>query len=95
MKEQYIQDVEEMENLHKARALEVARELLDESKSDSVKARMVEFLRGERAKNSVNVALQVNNQVVQGYEYVRPGQKLVEIQSPGDSQSPTDDTENQ
>lgn len=79
MKEEYIQEVEELEKVHKARALEVARELMDESKSDAVKARMVEFLRGGTKGNGVNVAVQVNNQAPTGYEYARPDQEVVVI----------------
>ena len=52
---------------------------METSKSDSVRARMVEFLAGETKGNSVNVAVQVNNQAPQGYEYARPGQQVVEI----------------
>lgn len=93
IKDEFIQEVAEMRAPYKAQALEVARELLHSSKSDAVRARMVEFLAGEPKGNAVNVAVQVNNQAPQGYEFVRPGQQLVEIQSPGDSQSPTDDAE--
>ena len=91
MKDEYIQEVEALEATHKARALEVARELLDDGSTDTVKARMVEFFRGERGKPGVNVAVQVNNQAPQGYEYVRPGQEVVKIISAEDTQSPAPD----
>lgn len=87
LKDEYIQEVESLEKTHKARALEVARELLDESSSDAVRARMVEFLRGESKKGGVNVAVQVNNHAPKGYEYVRPGQQVVEIIDGSDTTS--------
>lgn len=81
-KAKYCQRINEMEMAHKARALEVARELLDTSKSDTVRARMVEFFRGERAQNAVNV--QINNSLPapQGYEFIQPGAEVVTITSP-------------
>ncbi len=76
--EQYVQEVESLEKRHKARALEVGGQLLDNASSDAVKARMVEFFRGGRA-NGVSVT--VNNTVNSGgYEYARPTQKIVEIE---------------
>lgn len=88
MEGQYIQEVEALKAPHKARALEVARHLLDNSTSDTVKARMVEFFAGEPKGAGVNVAVQVNNhQPADGYEYVRPGQ-VVEIVDAVDTTSP-------
>ena len=89
LKDKYCQQVEGLEIIHKARAMEVARELLDSSASDTVKARMVEFFRAETKGPSV--AIQVNteqsgpnaaNQPSRGYEYLRPGQELVRIVTP-------------
>jgi predicted secreted protein len=77
MKAQYVQDIEALEGVHKARALEVARELLDQTESKQVRARMVEFLRGERGKPAVSVTL--NQQFNGGYEVAPRGAKLVEI----------------
>lgn len=86
-KDEFIQDVEQMRAPYKAQAFEVARELLHTSKSDTVKARMVEFLAGEPKGNAVNVAVQVNNAPPQGYEYVRPGQDVVKIIDASDTTS--------
>lgn len=75
----YIQEVEAMRAPYKARAFEVAADLMENAKSESTKARMVEFLAGERKQTSVNV--QVNNNLApsEGYEYVRPGAQIVDI----------------
>ena len=81
-KAQYIQEVDDLKAPHKARAMEVARDLLDNSPSHAVRARMVEFLAGESKGMSVNVGVQVNNQpAAQGYEYAHPGQEVVTIRA--------------
>lgn len=101
MKFEYIQNIEQLKGVNKARAYEVARELLEGAKTDSVKARMVEFLSGERHKTQANQQVQVNigaqNHSGGRYSFVRPGQKLVEItvedgQSPVDNAQPIDIT---
>lgn len=81
IKSQYIQHVEEMKAPHKARAFIVARDLMDNSKSDAVRARMVEFFAGESKNSPVNVAVQVNNHQPNRYEYARPDQEVVTIKS--------------
>lgn len=76
---------------YKARAFEVANELMQASKSDAVKARMVEFLAGEGKGMQLNVGVQVNNQApANGYEFVRPGQEIVTIRAAQDTQSGAD-----
>jgi hypothetical protein len=88
----YIQEIEDLKAPYKAEAFETAAELMREAKSESVRARMVEFLAGERKGNAVNVALQVNNQAPTGYEYARPDQEVVVIRyAGGDTQSPAPD----
>lgn len=79
VKDAYIQRSTELREFGKAQAIEVALELLREAKSESVKARMVEFLAGERDK-SPQIAIQ-NNVLVGGYEYPPPGASLVEIRT--------------
>lgn len=87
IKGEYVQEVEAMRAPYKARAFEVARELMEASKSDAVKARMVEFLAGESKGNSVNVAVQVNNApAAQGYEYAHPSQEVVTIRTGKDAE---------
>lgn len=93
MQAQYLQEVERQRGPLKALALQHARDLLTNAKSESVKARMVEFLAGEPKGNSVNVAVNVQNNVGNGYEYVRPGQKLVDITPALDTQSGNEDDE--
>lgn len=84
IKGQYINEIEASAGLHKARALEVARELLDESNSDTVKARMVEFLRGEgKPQTQITVQNQVNVGAG-GYEFVPPGATVVEVKTGAD-----------
>ncbi|MFV1593288.1 hypothetical protein VWZ88_12570 [Phaeobacter sp. JH20_36] len=90
---QYIQDIEELKAPYKAEAFETAAELMRTAKSEAVRARMVEFLAGERKGNAVNVAVQVNNQAPTGYEYARPDQEVVVIRAGGDTQSPAEDSE--
>lgn len=75
----YCKDIEALEDAHKARALEVARELLDDEENKAVRARMVEFLRGGKGQNAVNV--QINNNIgqPQGYEFVPPNAQVIDI----------------
>lgn len=60
---------------------------MDNAKSETVKARMVEFFAGETKQNSVNV--NVNTQINMGgdYDFVRPGERLVDITPAPDSPS--------
>jgi hypothetical protein len=88
IKAEYVQEVEAMRAPYKARAFEVANELMQASKSDAVRARMVEFLAGESKGGGVNVAVQVNNQpAAKGYEYAHPSQEVVVIRTSTDNQS--------
>ena len=61
----------------RAQALVVAADLLHNSKDERIRARMVEFLAGE-SKNANNINVQVNVDRG-GYEFARPGQRIVEI----------------
>ncbi|WP_162685474.1 hypothetical protein [Roseovarius amoyensis] len=86
MKTEYIQQVETMAERHKARALEIAADLLENAESEAVKARMVEFFRREA---SPAASITINNTVNSGgYEYARPGQRVVEIE--GSAEDVTD-----
>ncbi len=93
IKTSYILEVEGLRSVHKTRAFEVARELLDNSKSDAVRARMVEFLAGDPKNKGVNVAVQVNNAPAGGYEYAPKGAQIVEIRQTSDCQSPDTNTQ--
>lgn len=76
---QYVQNVQQARARHKARAYEVAAELMESAKSEQVRLKAVEFLAGEGRKDA---ATQVNvqiNQGVRGYEYVPPGARVVDV----------------
>lgn len=75
----YVADLEALKAPHKARALEVARYLLDNSKSDNVRARMVEFFRDEGPRGPQVVVNTQINAGVKGYEYAPPGARIVDI----------------
>lgn len=83
----FIHEVETLKAPFKAQAFIVGNELMRNAKSESVRARMVEFFAGESKGGGVNVAVQVNSQPAQGYAYVRPGQSVVKIVSPPDTPS--------
>lgn len=79
-KRQYVQDVESLSEIHKARALEIARELMEQTEDKNVRARMVEFFR--REPKSAGVSVTVTNNVThgKGYEYLPPGAHMVAIE---------------
>ena len=89
-KSQYLQDVESMKIPYKAQAFEVARDLMHNAKSESVRMRAVEFFAGERKGNAVNVAVSVNNHAASGYDYVPPGAQVIDItpQQPDNDSTP-------
>lgn len=90
MKLDAIANIEALKGTYKALALEHARYLLTNAKSEAVQARMVEFLAGE-ARPGTQVNVQINNDRG-GYEYARPGQQVVEIRG-ADDQSPAQDSQ--
>lgn len=73
----YIQQVDLLKSRHKARAIEIAAELMETASSEAVRMRAVEFFAGESKSQGVNV--QINTTISGGYEYARPGQRIVEI----------------
>jgi hypothetical protein len=66
---EYIQEVESLRAGYKARAFEVACDLMHNAKSESVRMRAVEFLAGE--PRQPGVVVQVSN-AAPGYTYARP-----------------------
>lgn len=82
----YIEGIQATKGTIKALAYEVAQDLLLNSKSDSVKARMVEFLAGDGKQSGTSVTVNVGSP---GYEYVRPGQRVVDI-TPGPADQASD-----
>lgn len=70
-------DAHKLRGLAKAMAIQTGIELMRESSSDAVRARMVEFFAGEgKPGTQVNVAVNVDRG---GYEFVKPGQRVVDI----------------
>lgn len=84
-KARYLQVMTATRGTLKARALEVARELMEGAASEAVRMRAVEFLAGE-SKPSASVSVTVNNSP--GYEYVPPGARVVTIEG---SANPADE----
>ena len=74
----YVLEVDASAALYKARALEVAQDLMLNAKSESIRARMAEFLAGDAKAAQVAVHIDAR-QTPRGYEYVKPGQQIVEI----------------
>ena len=81
-------DADSLKASAKRMAIRVGIGLLHDAKSEQVRARMVEFFAGE-AKTGPSVAVQVNVDRG-GYEFRRPGQRLVDIAPATDVQSSDD-----
>lgn len=66
----FVQTVERRRRGYKARAIEVAAELMERATSEAVRMKAVEFFAGETRQPAV--AVQVNNTLPAGYIYARP-----------------------
>lgn len=73
-------DFERLRQVARVEALEVARKLLRESENESIRLRMAEVLMKAEGKGDAAVVVNVDARSGGGYEYVRPGQQVVEIQ---------------
>ncbi|MDW3118978.1 MAG: hypothetical protein R8G60_15270 [Roseovarius pacificus] len=81
---QFVLESEAEKACYKARALEVAQDLMMNAKSETVRARMVEFLAGDG--KAPQVAVHVDARTVSGdYAFVKPGAKVVEVQDPANN----------
>ena len=60
-------------------AIDVAVDLMQNAKSETVRARMAEFLASEGKTPQVAVHVDARTSAPQGYEFVRPGQQIVDI----------------
>ncbi|GHE05553.1 hypothetical protein U879_03570 [Defluviimonas sp. 20V17] len=82
----FVAEVDANRGLIKAQALQVALELMLHAKSESIRARMAEFLAsdGKAPQVSVNIDARQGG----GYEYRRPGQRVVEIEEEPISSEP-------
>ena len=90
---EFVASVEGQKAIYKARAREVGMDLMINSKSETVRARMVEFFAsdGKVSPVSINIDARQNR----GYEYAHPGQQVVEIrpvESDGDGTSEPDES---
>ena len=74
---EFIASIEADKAVYKARAFEVGMDLMLNSKSEAVRARMVEFFASDGKVSAVSVHIDARQS--HGYEYVRPGQQVVEI----------------
>ncbi len=74
---EFIASVEGEKAMYKVRAMEVGMDLMMNSKSEAIRARMVEFFASDGKASPVSVHIDARQTV--GYEYARPGQKVVEI----------------
>lgn len=77
VQETFIRETEALRSTYKARALEVALDLMLNAKSETVRARMAEFLASDA--KAPQLAVHVDARQQGGYDYVPPGCKLVEI----------------
>lgn len=74
VKRRFITDVEAKRAIYKARALEVALDLMMNAKSESVRARMAEFLAADAKVSPVAVHIDARSMQPAGYHYRRPGE---------------------
>ncbi len=75
----FVAEVEASRAVFKARAFEVALDLMQNAKSETIRARMVEFLAGDGKAPQVSVHVDARQQGA-GYEYVPPSAEVVEIE---------------
>jgi hypothetical protein len=80
-----VMDADKLKASARRMAIRVGIQLLHDAKSEQVRARMVEFFAGE-GRQSPQINVQINNDRG-GYEFVRPGSRLVEISPPPDTVS--------
>lgn len=85
----FLTDMLKLKERAKAIAIAQGIDLMHNATSEAVKARMVELFAGE-ARSGPSVAVQVNVDRG-GYEFVRPGQRVVEIDPAPDLPSGDDD----
>jgi len=74
-----IQGIDRLRQSAKAAAINHGLWLMHNAQSEQIRAKMVELFAGE-GKQAPQIALQFNDNR-SGYEYVRPGQKLVEVRN--------------
>lgn len=84
---QYALDAEQLKGRAKAIAIHAGIDLLHNAQSEAVRARMVELFAGEaKAGTQVNVNIGAK---ASGYEYLRPGARVIEIRAGDDGPQDT------
>lgn len=79
VQEVFVAETEARRATYKAQALEAALDLMQNAQSETVRARMIEFLAGDGKAPQVAVQVDARTHFGGAYEFVRPGQQLVEI----------------
>lgn len=90
-KANFIKEIQGKKALYKALAWEQAHNLAQNAKSEAIKLKAVELLTSEGRGTSPAVSVTVNTG--NGYEFVRPGQRLVDIEGTPDHASSVEDAE--
>lgn len=80
---EFVASVEADKSMYKARAFEIGMELMLNSKSETVRARMVEFFASDGKVSPVSVHIDARQ--TRGYEYANPNQEVVEIRPSKDA----------
>jgi len=75
---EFVTGIESKKALYKARAFEVGMDLMLNSKSEAIRARMVEFFASDAKTSPVSVHIDARQ--TGGYEFPRPGQRVVDIE---------------
>jgi len=78
--QRFLGDVDQLRLLARARALETAMDLMLNATSETIRARMAEFLVGDsKGAPAPSVSVHVDARQGGGYEYRRPEQRLVDL----------------
>jgi hypothetical protein len=89
---QFIQTIERRRATYKARAIEVAADLMERGQSEAVRMRAVEFFAGESKQALVNITLPGTEPPATGYRYTRPDRGASDSQSGADDAQVIDGT---
>ena len=77
----FIQTIDRRRKTYRARAIEVAAELMERGQSEQVRMRAVEFFAGETKQPLVNVSIGATQEPASGYVYERPNKHAPDHQS--------------
>lgn len=87
VQEAFVAETEASRAVYKARALEAALDLMQNAQSETVRARMIEFLAGDGKSPQIAVQVDARPHFGGAYEYVRPGQQIVDIVPAGEGEA--------